>query len=90
MKAVEGLEIMRADGALNPLQQAFRECHALQCGFCTPGFLMSITSYFNETPKPDLSDEAIREMLSGNLCRCTGYHNIVSAVRRAAQLMGKA
>lgn len=76
-------------GALHPVQQAFQECHGLQCGYCTPGMMMNIVSYFDSTAKPDLSDEGIREMLSGNLCRCTGYHNIILAVRRAAELMGK-
>lgn len=77
---VEGL----ADGdALNALQQAFHENHALQCGYCTPGFLMSLTEFLRETPDPD--EGQIRERLSGNLCRCTGYANIVSAVRMAAR-----
>jgi len=77
---VEGL----ADGdALNALQQAFHENHALQCGYCTPGFLMSLTEFLRETPDPD--EEQIRERLSGNLCRCTGYANIVRAVRMAAR-----
>jgi carbon-monoxide dehydrogenase small subunit len=77
-------------GVLHPLQQAFQECHGLQCGYCTPGMMMNIISHFESGEKLDLSDDGIREMLSGNLCRCTGYHNIVSAVRRAAELMGKA
>jgi carbon-monoxide dehydrogenase small subunit len=77
-----------ADGALSPVQQAFKECHALQCGYCTPGFLMLITDYLDKTPEPDLSDAAIRDTLSGNLCRCTGYQNIVAAVRRAHELKG--
>ena len=77
---VEGL----ADGdTLNALQQAFHENHALQCGYCTPGFLMSLTEFLRETPDPDESQ--IRERLSGNLCRCTGYANIVHAVRMAAR-----
>lgn len=77
---VEGL----ADGdTLNALQQAFHENHALQCGYCTPGFLMSLTEFLRETPDPDESQ--IRERLSGNLCRCTGYANIVRAVRKAAR-----
>ena len=75
------------DGALHPVQQAFRECHALQCGYCTPGFVMSIVDYLEGNPDPDLSEEAIREALSGNLCRCTGYKNIVAAFRRSAELM---
>ncbi len=77
---VEGL----ADGdTLNALQEAFHENHALQCGYCTPGFLMSLTEFLRETPNPDESQ--IRERLSGNLCRCTGYANIVRAVRMAAR-----
>ncbi|MDD9993861.1 MAG: (2Fe-2S)-binding protein [Rhodospirillales bacterium] len=76
-----------ADGTLHPVQQAFRECHGLQCGYCTPGFVMSIVDYLEDTPDPDLSEDAIREVLSGNLCRCTGYKNIVAAFRRSAELM---
>ena len=75
------------ENQLHPIQQAFHECHALQCGFCTPGFIMSIMNYFEEDQNPDLSDDGIREALSGNLCRCTGYQNIVKAVRRAHELM---
>jgi carbon-monoxide dehydrogenase small subunit len=67
--------------ALGPLQTAFRDAHALQCGFCTPGFLMTLTAFLRDAPRPD--DAAIRDALSGNLCRCTGYHHIVEAVRRA-------
>ena len=78
-----------ADGTLHPVQQAFKECHALQCGFCTPGFVMAIVSHFEDGGALDLSEEGVREMLSGNLCRCTGYQNIVAAVRRAAELMGR-
>jgi carbon-monoxide dehydrogenase small subunit len=70
------------NGELNPLQAAFRECHGLQCGFCTPGILMTMTAFLRDRPKP--SDAEIRGALSGNLCRCTGYHHIVDAVRRAA------
>ncbi len=78
-----------ADGKLHPLQQAFQECHALQCGYCTPGMMMNILSHFESGQKLDLSDRGIREILSGNLCRCTGYHNIITAVRRAAETMAK-
>jgi len=67
---------------LHPLQEAFRECHALQCGFCTPGFLMTLIPFLRENPRP--SDDEIRHAISGNLCRCTGYQNIVAAVRMAA------
>lgn len=69
--------------ALHPLQEAFRTYHGLQCGFCTPGFLMSALSLLNETPHP--SEEEIRAALSGNLCRCTGYQGILEAVRAAAE-----
>jgi aerobic carbon-monoxide dehydrogenase small subunit len=77
---VEG--IASEDGALSPVQSALRECHGLQCGFCTPGFVMSITALLRNNPKP--TDEEIREGLSGNFCRCTGYQGIVNAVHRAA------
>jgi len=76
---VEGLA--GADGTLHPLQQAFHNYHGLQCGFCTPGFLMAIYAFLQDNPDPDLSDETIREAISGNLCRCTGYQGIVEAVR---------
>jgi aerobic carbon-monoxide dehydrogenase small subunit len=79
---VEGLA--DADGSLGPVQQAFKECHGLQCGFCTPGFLTTITAGLEENPDP--SREEAREMIAGNLCRCTGYQNIVAAVCRAAEL----
>ena len=76
---IEGL----ADGAqLHPVQEAFRECHALQCGYCTPGMIMQTIDLLAENPSP--SEEAIRHGLEGNLCRCTGYHNIVKAVQMAA------
>jgi carbon-monoxide dehydrogenase small subunit len=73
---VEGLAA--ADGELHPVQRAFREQHGLQCGFCTPGMMMASVSLLNENPKP--SRQEVRDALEGNLCRCTGYHNIVSAV----------
>ena len=79
---VEGLT--REDGSLGPVQQAFAECHALQCGFCTPGFITTITAYLDEHPDP--TAEGAREAISGNLCRCTGYQNIVSAVLRASEI----
>ena len=76
---IEGI----ADGeTLHPVQQAFHECHALQCGFCTPGMIMQSIDLINENPDP--SEQEIREGLEGNLCRCTGYQNIVKAVRQAA------
>jgi aerobic-type carbon monoxide dehydrogenase small subunit (CoxS/CutS family) len=71
------------DGQLHPLQEAFRETHALQCGFCTPGFLMSLESYLREHQDPD--EREIREALAGNICRCTGYAGIVTAVSLAAR-----
>lgn len=77
---IEGLS--PADGSLSPLQEAFREAHGLQCGFCTPGFIVSLTAFLAETPHPD--DDEIREALGGNLCRCTGYQGIINAVRIAA------
>lgn len=73
------------DGGLHPLQQAFHTEHALQCGFCTPGMIMAALDLLRENPDP--SDAQIREGLAGNLCRCTGYQNIVRAVRRAAEEM---
>ena len=86
VRTVESLTDGLGEGELHPLQQAFHEHHALQCGFCTPGFLMSIEPLLLEPEK--LEDETeIREALSGNLCRCTGYQNIVNAVRDAAQKM---
>ena len=72
-----------ANGGLHPLQRAFHEEHALQCGYCTPGMIMAASDLLRENPDP--SDEEIRDGLEGNLCRCTGYENIVRAVRRAAQ-----
>jgi carbon-monoxide dehydrogenase small subunit len=80
---VEGLA--GDDGELSPVQRAFRECHGLQCGFCTPGFLLLTTDLLARTPDP--SDDEITEALGGNLCRCTGYVNIVRSVRRAAELL---
>jgi carbon-monoxide dehydrogenase small subunit len=70
-------------GELHPVQQAFRECHGLQCGYCTPGMVMSVIDLLRRDPQPD--DAAIRHGLEGNLCRCTGYENIVKSVRLAAQ-----
>jgi aerobic-type carbon monoxide dehydrogenase small subunit (CoxS/CutS family) len=81
--------VASADGALHPVQQAFKECHGLQCGYCTPGMVMNIVARFEEPGNLDLSDEGIRDLLSGNLCRCTGYLNIIAAVRRAAELLGR-
>jgi carbon-monoxide dehydrogenase small subunit len=72
-----------APGELHPLQQAFWECHGLQCGFCTPGFLMTLVPFLEENPDP--SEDEIRHAISGNLCRCTGYQHIVDAVKLAAE-----
>jgi aerobic carbon-monoxide dehydrogenase small subunit len=72
------------EGGMGPVQQAFQDCHALQCGFCTPGFITTITAYLEENTAP--TAEEAREAISGNLCRCTGYQNIVAAVQRAAEL----
>jgi aerobic-type carbon monoxide dehydrogenase small subunit (CoxS/CutS family) len=82
LRTVEGLA---ADGALHPLQRAFHEAHALQCGFCTPGFLISMEAFLRE--RPDAGDDELREALAGNLCRCTGYLGIVEAVENAAREM---
>jgi len=82
IRTVEGL----ADGErLNPLQEAFREHHGLQCGFCTPGFLMTLTCFLRECPNP--TEAEIREAIAGNLCRCTGYKNIVAAAGAAAKAL---
>ncbi|HSS67998.1 MAG TPA: (2Fe-2S)-binding protein [Nocardioidaceae bacterium] len=75
---------LRPDGSLGAVQQAFRDCHALQCGFCTPGFITTITAYLDDNPDP--SEAEAREAIGGNLCRCTGYQNIVAAVLRAAEI----
>jgi carbon-monoxide dehydrogenase small subunit len=84
--AITTVEGLAPDGApLHPVQQAFHEAHALQCGFCTPGFLLSVVALLRDLPAP--SDDEIRRGLGGNLCRCTGYQNIVRAVRRAGELM---
>jgi aerobic carbon-monoxide dehydrogenase small subunit len=72
------------EGRLSPVQQAFAECHGLQCGFCTPGFLTTVTAGLRDEPEP--TEEEAREMVAGNLCRCTGYTNIVKSVLRAAEI----
>jgi len=87
---VEGLctapdaRVVPTGESMNPVQQAFAECHGLQCGFCTPGFLTTVTAYLDENPAP--TSEEAREAISGNLCRCTGYQNIVKSVLRAAEI----
>ena len=82
---IEGLAA--ADGTMHPMQAAFKECHGLQCGFCTPGMVMSAIDLVNRHPKA--SEQTIREELEGNFCRCTGYQNIVKAVQHGAAAMGK-
>ncbi|MDP1628207.1 (2Fe-2S)-binding protein [Parvibaculum sp.] len=86
----EGAEILTIeglapDGDLHPVQKAFREHHGLQCGFCTPGMIMTAVDMIRR--KPDLDEETVREELEGNICRCTGYHNIVKAILAASQEM---
>lgn len=91
---VNGLEITTVEGLaeseahLHPIQKGFWEAHGLQCGFCTPGFLMTLVPFLEENPDP--TEQEIREAISGNLCRCTGYQHIVEAVQKAAALMAKA
>ncbi len=80
---IEG--IANADGTLHPMQEAFRQNHGLQCGFCTPGMVMSALDLVKNTPRP--TEEQIREQLDGNLCRCTGYHNIVKSVKAASEAL---
>ncbi|MGI5486963.1 (2Fe-2S)-binding protein [Microtetraspora malaysiensis] len=81
---VEGLA---GDGELSPVQRAFTECHGLQCGFCTPGFLCAVTAFLRDNPAP--TEEEVLEAVSGNLCRCTGYQNIVKSVHRAAEIQAE-
>ncbi len=80
---IEGLA--KADGTLHPMQEAFRQNHGLQCGFCTPGMVMSAVDLVKNTPNP--TEEQIRELMDGNICRCTGYHNIVKAIAAGATSM---
>ena len=81
------IEGMAKGDKLHPVQQAFTECHALQCGFCTPGMIMAVSGFLKDNPKP--TDEEIYHGLEGNLCRCTGYINIVKAVKQASKAMSK-
>jgi aerobic-type carbon monoxide dehydrogenase small subunit (CoxS/CutS family) len=86
---VSGQDVTTVEGLggpddMHPVQQAFRECHGLQCGFCTPGFLTTVAAYVEENPAP--TEAEAREAISGNLCRCTGYQNIVASVLRAAEI----
>lgn len=82
---VTTIEGLAPGDQLHPMQEAFRDCHGLQCGFCTPGMVMSAVDLLQHNPDP--SDHEIREWLEGNICRCTGYHNIVKAVKQAAGAM---
>lgn len=83
--AITTIQGLSSDGQWHPVQQAFHECHALQCGYCTPGMILASVDLLSRNPDP--SDEQIREGLEGNLCRCTGYQNIVEAVRTAGTAM---
>ncbi len=85
--SVTTIEGLAKDGKLHPMQEAFREHHALQCGFCTPGMIMSAIDLVEKNP--GLTEDDIRHGLEGNLCRCTGYHNIVKAIAAAAKTMGR-
>jgi carbon-monoxide dehydrogenase small subunit len=82
---VATVESLANGGKLNPLQQAFQDCHGLQCGFCTPGILMTLTEFLRDHPAPD--EAAVRDAISGNICRCTGYQGIVDATLAAAKRM---
>jgi aerobic carbon-monoxide dehydrogenase small subunit len=84
-KRIRTVEGLAQNGKMHPLQQAFMDCHGLQCGFCTPGFLMLATGVLER--EPGISDEDLMDVLSSNLCRCTGYQNIIKAVRQAAKAM---
>jgi carbon-monoxide dehydrogenase small subunit len=88
-RAIRTVEALAGpDGALHPLQQAFHEAHALQCGFCTPGFLMTLEPFLRDADPASIDEEAVREAIAGNLCRCTGYQHIVDAVLLAARAGG--
>jgi carbon-monoxide dehydrogenase small subunit len=82
---VETVESLGTPENMNPLQKAFQEKHGAQCGFCTPGILMTMTAFLKDNPQP--TDDEIREAIDGNLCRCTGYQNIVESVKLAAEMM---
>jgi len=82
---VKTIESLATDGELHPMQEAFRQNHGLQCGFCTPGMVMSAVDLVKENPDP--SEQEIREWLEGNICRCTGYHNIVKSIKAGAEAM---
>ena len=82
---VNTIESLATDGELHPMQEAFRQNHGLQCGFCTPGMVMSAVDLVKENSDP--SEQEIREWLEGNICRCTGYHNIVKSIKAGAEAM---
>ena len=82
---VKTIESLATNGELHPMQEAFRQNHGLQCGFCTPGMVMSAVDLVKENPDP--SEQEIREWLEGNICRCTGYHNIVKSIKAGADAM---
>ena len=86
-RRIRTVQALALDDELHPLQEAFTEMHALQCGFCTPGFLMSLEPFLRDHPSP--SDEEIRDALAGNLCRCTGYAGIIAAVKLAAARLSR-
>jgi len=87
-REVTTIEGLATDGQMHPIQEAFHRNHGLQCGYCTPGMIMAAASYLKENPDP--TDEQVREALEGNLCRCTGYHNIVKSILDAAGQMSGA
>ncbi|MGI6129772.1 MAG: (2Fe-2S)-binding protein [bacterium] len=86
-KAIETVEGLSKNGKLHPLQQAFIDCGAVQCGYCTPGMLMSAKALLDKNPVP--SEDDIREAIGNNLCRCTGYYKIVEAIQRAAEMLSE-
>jgi carbon-monoxide dehydrogenase small subunit len=87
-REISTIESLATDGHLHPIQEAFHRNHGLQCGYCTPGMVMAAKSYLDENPNP--TEEQVREALEGNLCRCTGYHNIVKSILDAAGEMSGA
>ncbi|MBV9560635.1 MAG: (2Fe-2S)-binding protein, partial [Bradyrhizobium sp.] len=87
-KTITTIEGLAHDGKLHPMQEAFRDNHGLQCGFCTPGMIMTAVDMVHRKGH-DLSEQTIREELEGNLCRCTGYHNIVQSIAAGAKAMAK-
>ena len=86
-KSVKRVEGLSTNGTLHPIQEGFKEEHGLQCGFCTPGMMMTAVDFLKTNPNP--SEQEIREALEGNFCRCTGYHNIVKSIQHAAKKMNE-